>query len=664
LVRFLGLNRGLYIEGNDFVAQHRSREWLRLFKVSCDSNGIDNQVTRLNSPRDGRFGARTINYGQNAYYANVPDWLHVEEGGEAILTCNANKVRGVYYDGEGAYRTYAQSVSFIGMNNQGGSNRADFLRDVLNELAGYQGNLTGHVLNNINGEPIESARIEIVGLNIHAVTDGNGYFTINRFPVEQFRLAVQADGYTNLEAADFTFAGEPDLDLELRMLHPEMMIDQNELSVELLAEQQRSIEIAISNPGDGPLEMAFRPRAVRSHAEPWGPLAQFEAGPVLNDTRLEGALFFRDHYWIAGGGSGGANPNYLYKLDRDWQLVETYDQGSFSLYGWRDLTTDGSYIYGVDSAYIAQFDPETGARTGVNIPTPVNPAWGVAYDESNGLFWVACTGTNIFGIDSEGNVVQSVRNNGRFRISGLAYWAGDPDGKPLYILGEYEDVDGRIVKMDPADGEPVVVMDIPLGTDERMGGGDFSNEVFPFTTSLVLQMQRGVESVRNLEAGTNFNWLTIEPTSLLIEAGSTNAINLRFNSAGFNVGDVAVAYIQLDHNTLAEEPFIDVQMEVVEAPPNNTDDDSNVPFTFGIESVFPNPFNGRSTLGFSLNQPGIAILAVYDLAGREVALLVNSDLPAGRHSISLDATSWPTGIYLAKLERSGSVDQVKLTLIK
>jgi len=653
----------VYIEGNDFVAMHEDAEWLQLFKVTCDSNGVDNQVTRVTSPENGRCGAASVGYAQGIYPANVPDWLHVEDGGEAILTCNANKVRGVYYDGDGAYRTYAQGISFIGMNNRGGSNRADFLKAVLDELAGYQGTINGHVLNNITGEPIEDATVEVEGLNISVQTDMNGQFTITRFPVEQFRVRIAAHGYTEL-ASEFTFNGQPTIDLELRLLHPEMALDPGRIEVELNTDQTHMVELTISNGGDGPLDLSLRARAVRQPIQPWESIQTFEAGALLNDTRLECAMYFRDHYWIGGGGSGGAGTNFMYKLDRDWQLVETYDQGTFSLYGWRDLCTDGTFIYGVDSSYIAQFDPETGTRTEIMIPTPINPAWAVAYDEANGLFWVACTGSNIYGIDYDGNVVQTMRNQGRFRITGLAYWNEDPEGKPLYILGEYQDVDGRIVKVNPADGEPTIVLDVPLGCDERMGGGEFTKEAFPYTTCLVAQMQRGAQSVRTLEATTNFNWLTIEPSELTIEPGTNGTVNLTLSSAGFNVGDIATAYIQMDHNSLYEESFIDLQMEVVPVIPDVVEEDAMTPFAFGIESAYPNPFNGRTTLGFSLDKTDLVKLAVYDLAGREVTSLVDGRLSAGRQMVTLDASSWPTGIYMARLETVGRTDQIKLTLIK
>ncbi|MDT0630915.1 hypothetical protein [Rubrivirga litoralis] len=64
----------------------------------------------------------------------------------------------------------------------------------------------------------------------------------------------------------------------------------------------------------------------------------------------------------------------------------------------------------------------------------------------------------------------------------------------------------------------------------------------------------------------------------------------------------------------------------------------------------PNPATGRSRLRFEIATPGDARLAVYDVLGREVAVLVDRALGAGRHEAMLDARALPAGLYLARLD--------------
>lgn len=44
---------------------------------------------------------------------------------------------------------------------------------------------------------------------------------------------------------------------------------------------------------------------------------------------------------------------------------------------------------------------------------------------------------------------------------------------------------------------------------------------------------------------------------------------------------------------------------------------------------YPNPFRGRTTVQFALPEASHVTLAVYDVLGRQVALLVDGELPAG-----------------------------------
>lgn len=78
----------------------------------------------------------------------------------------------------------------------------------------------------------------------------------------------------------------------------------------------------------------------------------------------------------------------------------------------------------------------------------------------------------------------------------------------------------------------------------------------------------------------------------------------------------------------------------------------------------PNPFNPATEIAFNLAAAGPARLAVYDLAGREVALLVDGPLAAGEHRVRWRPEGLASGIYLYRLA-AGGVEQVgKCTLLK
>jgi len=75
----------------------------------------------------------------------------------------------------------------------------------------------------------------------------------------------------------------------------------------------------------------------------------------------------------------------------------------------------------------------------------------------------------------------------------------------------------------------------------------------------------------------------------------------------------------------------------------------------------PNPFRSRTTFRLTLPEAGPATLAVYDVLGREVALLHDGLLAAGAHAFAWDASALPAGVYLARLRLGDRAEAVRVT---
>jgi hypothetical protein len=89
-----------------------------------------------------------------------------------------------------------------------------------------------------------------------------------------------------------------------------------------------------------------------------------------------------------------------------------------------------------------------------------------------------------------------------------------------------------------------------------------------------------------------------------------------------------------------------------------------IPKDFALGQNYPNPFNPVTTITFDLPQPGSMMLKVYDVLGREVAVLAWGVFPAGRFKTEWDATGFPSGIYMYQLEAGGITRTKKLVLQK
>ncbi|HLT47312.1 MAG TPA: FG-GAP-like repeat-containing protein [Rubricoccaceae bacterium] len=78
----------------------------------------------------------------------------------------------------------------------------------------------------------------------------------------------------------------------------------------------------------------------------------------------------------------------------------------------------------------------------------------------------------------------------------------------------------------------------------------------------------------------------------------------------------------------------------------------------------PNPASSRTVIAFELPRPSHVRLAVYDVLGREVAVLVDGALGAGAHEAVLDGASLPVGTYAVRLEAAGQVAARRVTLVR
>jgi uncharacterized lipoprotein YddW (UPF0748 family) len=88
------------------------------------------------------------------------------------------------------------------------------------------------------------------------------------------------------------------------------------------------------------------------------------------------------------------------------------------------------------------------------------------------------------------------------------------------------------------------------------------------------------------------------------------------------------------------------------------------PAAFALEQNYPNPFNPGTRIAYRLDTPGWTTLRVYDLLGREVAVLVDGPMPAGAFEATFDGSHLASGTYVYVLENSGYRKSALMTLMK
>lgn len=89
-----------------------------------------------------------------------------------------------------------------------------------------------------------------------------------------------------------------------------------------------------------------------------------------------------------------------------------------------------------------------------------------------------------------------------------------------------------------------------------------------------------------------------------------------------------------------------------------------LPTTFALHGNFPNPFSASTTIRYELPEAAYVELAVYDIQGRRLALLTQSEQPAGRYSFAFDATEFSSGVYFYRLQSGTTLLTQPMLLVK
>ncbi|MCE1164022.1 MAG: T9SS type A sorting domain-containing protein [Bacteroidetes bacterium] len=85
---------------------------------------------------------------------------------------------------------------------------------------------------------------------------------------------------------------------------------------------------------------------------------------------------------------------------------------------------------------------------------------------------------------------------------------------------------------------------------------------------------------------------------------------------------------------------------------------------YDLEQNFPNPFNPSTAIIFSIAKPEFVKLAVYDISGREVEVMLNRQMNQGKYSIDFNAKGLSSGVYFYKLTAGNFTSVKKMILIK
>ncbi len=129
-------------------------------------------------------------------------------------------------------------------------------------------------------------------------------------------------------------------------------------------------------------------------------------------------------------------------------------------------------------------------------------------------------------------------------------------------------------------------------------------------------------------------------------------INTVISECGDQIGYYVIA---VDKSYYLSTPSSSVEFEVDGCPEcwvvknSQTNELKNLPTQYLLHQNFPNPFNPETIIKYDLPEDVFVSLRVYDILGKEVAILINDDESAGFKSVKLNASNLPSGVYIYKI---------------
>lgn len=129
-----------------------------------------------------------------------------------------------------------------------------------------------------------------------------------------------------------------------------------------------------------------------------------------------------------------------------------------------------------------------------------------------------------------------------------------------------------------------------------------------------------------------------------ISVNETGNVVIKFVQSSSESGQVAIDNVTWTSVLVGVKPLLPLNCQVGEA--------------------YPNPFNPRCTLPIELKEDSQLHIALYDLLGKEKAMLFNGIMSRGTHLISIDGSDLSTGMYLIKVDHGSSAEFRKVLLLK
>ena len=178
----------------------------------------------------------------------------------------------------------------------------------------------------------------------------------------------------------------------------------------------------------------------------------------------------------------------------------------------------------------------------------------------------------------------------------------------------------------------------------------------------------------NIEFTKTPDMVFAEPTTLEGVLMASNINDTTFKLAVASSEDLTGNFLSIPINAIVGDEVItvDYYMNNVKGQRNvdmsswltSNEGVQNKPTQFELLQNYPNPFNPSTQIQYALPEATQVTLEVFTSVGQKVMELVNTQKPAGYHTVTFDASGLSSGVYLYKLTTPLFAETKKMLLIK
>jgi hypothetical protein len=513
------------------------------------------------------------------------------------------------------------------------------------------GTIDGNVSGSRSGDPIEGARISWNDHSYIRSSDEEGNFDISEIPVGDHNFSITATDY--LPALYEVELGQNGAELNAELLYSECVINADTLQTELAPDTDVDMNFSVNNPGDGPLSYRIDKRLIGdANAAPWELRRNYNVGQIVDDDRIEGVAFDGEHIVLAGAASD--DPNTIYVLNTEGELIDSYNQLGQSRYGMKDLEYDGEAFWGCGESNIWAFDIDGNEVR--HFQGPYNPSNNVAYDSDRDWLWIAGSTTDLQAYDREGRAMGRRLLRKNLRISGLSYWPDDPDGYCIYIYDSPGQGAHRVYKMHPITGDTLLARTLPTVLNTTPGGLFITN-TFDVYSWVMMSMNSvppdsGNDRLEIYQLDSRRDWFSVEPSEGVIFAGEDEEFTLHLDATGLPTV-LFEAELVFQHDGIGTETHLPIKLDVVSGP---------------VHSVRIIPLShGWNLISANLQPDEVDIRALLDILVQEGSLIRMKDDEGHFFSPSQDFNNIPgwsvSEGYAIKVNRATQISLEGMTVM-